>query len=337
MTENTKMNFFKKLALSVKDIDKYDQLAIQPIRKGISYFLKLILLFAVILSIVYTMQIFQLVNKAKTEINNIPDFKYENGEVSFEENKPIILEDVTDILNTVLILPEENDETKEYIAKAKTYKNYLIINKSNFVISINDNKLQYNYSDILNQLSIKSFDRVELKSYLDDINTINLSSSFFAVMILYLFFGYGISIAIDICLTFIISFLTTRLAKIRLKTSALINIAIHSLTLPVLLYLAYCVTNILTGFEISNFRIMYILIASVYSVISILIIKVDFIEKQVELAKVIKEQQEIRKELQEQEDGNNENKNKEHEEETINNENKEVEQQDNIKGDYNEK
>ena len=38
MTENVKMNFFKKLILSIKDLDKYDQLAIQPLSKGISYF-----------------------------------------------------------------------------------------------------------------------------------------------------------------------------------------------------------------------------------------------------------------------------------------------------------
>ena len=60
MTEYTKINFFKKLVMSIKDLDKYDQLAVQPIRKTVGYFIKLLLLFSIILAIVYSIQIFQL-------------------------------------------------------------------------------------------------------------------------------------------------------------------------------------------------------------------------------------------------------------------------------------
>lgn len=310
MTEYTKINFFKKLAMSIKDLDKYDQLAIQPIRKTVGYFIKLLLLFSIILAIVYSIQIFQLGNAAKEKINEVPNFKYEKGELKFEDNTPIILNDVTNILNGVLILPDENAETaKESIAKIKTYDSYLILNKSNFIVSMNDKRLQYNYDELLQNYSIKKFDKQELETFIETLDMRTLAIAFFIVLIPYLLCIYIITIGLDICLTFIISFCTTRLARIRLKTSALINVSIYSLTLSIILYLIYSIINVVTGFEITNFRIMYVAVAAIYSVISILIIKADFIEKQQELAKVIKEQQAIRAEFEKEEENNSENNN----------------------------
>lgn len=303
MTEDVKLNFFKKLVISVKDLDKYDLLAAQPVKKGISYFIKLILLFSTVLAMMYSIQVFQLSNKAKEKIDEVPDFEYKNGELVFNEDEPILFENITNLLNSVLIIPNENDEnSKEYSKKIKTYNSYLILNKSDFAISINDNKLDFKYKDVLDRYSIKSFDKAELKDLISTINSTTLSFSFFLLMIIYLFFWYLIMLGSDIIITFLVSSITSWLARIKLKISALVNIAIHSLTLSILLYLAYYIVNILTGFEIKNFRIMYVLVASIYAAISILIIKADFIERQVELAKVIKEQQAIRKELADEDD-----------------------------------
>ncbi len=307
MTENVKLNFFKKLIISVKDIDKYDQLAVQTVKQGISYFLKLILLFAVVLSIMYSMQIYKLINISKEKIDAVPEFEYKNGEILFKENEPVILENMSNVLNSVLILPEtEKKIEEEYTAKVKTYNSYLILNKSNFTISVNDNKLHYNYKDVLEKYSIKSFDKQELSNFIKEIDAVPLSVAFFLVMILYLFFWYAILIGADILITFLVSLITSRMARIKLRTSALVNISIHSLTLSIILYLLYNIINMLTGFEISRFRLMYVLVATVYASISVLIIKADFIERQRELAEVIKEQQKIRAEYNNEEDIDNE-------------------------------
>ncbi len=307
MTENAKMNFFKKFILSIKDLDKYDQLAIQPIRKGISYFFKLIILLAMILSIMYVVQTYQLFTTLQGKINDIPDFEYKNGELSFKENEePILLENLSSLINSILILPDSNNsKSKEYIAKAKTYNSYLTLNKSDFSISIKDNTINFNYKDFFENNSINSFEKKDVKNILNSINHINLIISMFIVITIYLFVFNFISIGLDIVVTFLVSYITSKLARIKLKSSAFVNISIHSLTLPVLLYLIYYIINVLTGFEIKNFRIMYILVASIYASISVLIIKADFIDRQIELAKVIKEQQAIRKEMDNEENDNN--------------------------------
>lgn len=317
MTENVKMNFFKKLILSIKDLDKYDQLAIQPLSKGISYFVKLILLISIILSIMYTMQSYQLFSTAKEKINDIPDFEYKDGTLAFKEKSdPILFEDVSNIVNCILIIPDtDKEKTDEYISRAKTYNSCLTLNKDKFSIAIKDNKLDFSYKDLFEATNITSFNKEDVKKLVDNINIISLSIAFFLEITAYLFLWNLVSIALDIIITFLVSYITSKFARIKLKLHAMINIAIHSLSLPIILYMLYNIINVLTGFEISNFRLMYILVASIYAWISVLIIKADFIEKQIELAKVIKEQQNVRKEMDEQDNNDTEDESKENQEE----------------------
>ena len=317
MTENVKMNFFKKLILSIKDLDKYDQLAIQPLSKGISYFVKLILLISIILSIMYTMQSYQLFSTAKEKINYIPDFEYKDGTLAFKEKSdPILFEDVSNIVNCILIIPDtDKEKTDEYISRAKTYNSCLTLNKDKFSIAIKDNKLDFSYKDLFEATNITSFNKEDVKKLVDNINIISLSIAFFLEITAYLFLWNLVSIALDIIITFLVSYITSKFARIKLKLHAMINIAIHSLSLPIILYMLYNIINVLTGFEISNFRLMYILVASIYAWISVLIIKADFIEKQIELAKVIKEQQNVRKEMDEQDNNDTEDESKENQEE----------------------
>lgn len=317
MTENVKMNFFKKLILSIKDLDKYDQLAIQPLSKGISYFVKLILLISIILSVMYTMQAYQLFSTAKEKINDIPDFEYKDGTLAFKEKSdPILFEDVSNIVNCILIIPDTSKEkTDEYISRAKTYNSCLTLNKDKFSIAIKDNKLDFSYKDLFEATNITSFNKEDVKKLVDNINIISLSIAFFIEITAYLFLWNLVSMALDIIITFLVSYITSKFARIKIKLPAMINIAIHSLSLPIILYMLYNIINVLTGFEISNFRVMYILVASIYAWISVLIIKADFIEKQIELAKVIKEQQNIRKEMDEQDNNDTEDESKENQEE----------------------
>ena len=47
------------------------------------------------------------------------------------------------------------------------------------------------------------------------------------------------------------------LSRVKMKASALVNISIHAMTLPIVLLLAYAVVLLTTGFEIKYFNIMY--------------------------------------------------------------------------------
>ena len=117
-----------------------------------------------------------------------------------------------------------------------------------------------------------------------------------------MFIVYISSILIDILLFTILGFIVARIARLRLKYSAIYNIATYSLTLPLILNLIYFIINRITGFTIEYFQIMYTAIASIYVITAILMIKSDVIKKQYELNKIIEEQEKIREELKRKEE-----------------------------------
>ena len=64
------------------------------------------------------------------------------------------------------------------------------------------------------------------------------------------------------------------------------GIAIHAITLPIVLNLIYLVINTFTRFEIKYFDWMFSSIAYIYVVVAILMIKTDFINRQLQLLRI---------------------------------------------------
>ena len=92
-----KTNFFKKLWISVRDFEKYEQFAADKVSKAIIY----ILIFTIAISLTYTYKFYTIVEGAKDYINeNIEDIKLENGKLEVSTNS----EDLT-IINEESIVP----------------------------------------------------------------------------------------------------------------------------------------------------------------------------------------------------------------------------------------
>ena len=79
-------------------------------------------------------------------------------------------------------------------------------------------------------------------------------------------------------------------------------ISIYALTLSIILSTIYTAVYSLTGFVIEYFNAMYLLIAYIYVIAAILIIKSDIIKQHVELQKIYKVEAQVKKELEEQKD-----------------------------------
>ena len=109
----------------------------------------------------------------------------------------------------------------------------------------------------------------------------------------------------------ILGYITCSILKIKLKPSALYNIAIYALTLPIILNAIYMIINIFTGFTVKYFQVMYTAISYIYVISSILIIKSDFIKKQAELTKILSEQEKVKEELAKKEQEKKEEEEKE--------------------------
>ena len=81
MKKTKKQGFFKNVKNSIFNFDSYQEFAMQDMKKGIFYFLKLSILFSVVISIVFAaLQVTVTVPTVKKFIEgDIPNFSYSNG------------------------------------------------------------------------------------------------------------------------------------------------------------------------------------------------------------------------------------------------------------------
>ena len=122
----------------------------------------------------------------------------------------------------------------------------------------------------------------------------------FIMIALYLFVLYFISIWLDIVLLGAFGFFTALFMRLHLRFSAMCKVALHSLTLPILLNAIVIVIESFTTFRIQYFEVMYIAIAYIYIITAILMIKSDLIKNQKELTKILQEQEKVKEELEKQ-------------------------------------
>ena len=173
-------------------------------------------------------------------------------------------------------------------------------------------------TDLRNMPELNGYLSEELIKSIESMAPIQLYAMFYGISIVYIFAMYFVIIAIDILILSILGFLTSRLAKAFLKYSAIINISVYALTLPIILNMIYILVRCFTNFEIKYFQIMYNAVAYIYVVTAILMIKSELIKQEAELAKIEEEQKKVKEELerqQEEEKQKEEQRRKEREEE----------------------
>lgn len=181
-----------------------------------------------------------------------------------------------------------------------------------FSTIINDEEqVQIMYNQLQdNGLDIKVID--EAISYVKSNNNIQFFIMLALSVTIYIFGVYFILGLMDVLLVAILGFIISRLTRIILKYKPIFIMSVYSLTLPIILNCIYIVVNTLTGFTIDYFSIVYNVIAYIYIITAILMIKSDFIEQQTELIKILQEQEKIKQEQErEKEQEQEENKPKE--------------------------
>ena len=212
---------------------------------------------------------------------------------------------------------------KDYEFHEQNYINSQISSQLNglkiaFLSDINltnqEELIYYNYEEVMKQLGTEEFTKEQMLRYINTIDAFSLYGAFYLSSTIYLFSIYIIFTFSDVLLLSILGFFTARIAKMKLKYLPIINIAVYSITLSVLLNAIYMIINILTGFEIEYFRIMYNAIAYIYVVTAILMIRAEMIKQQIEFAKLIEEQKKVKEELEQKQREKEDEKEKQKEE-----------------------
>lgn len=307
--EGKKQSFFKKVRTSIFDFEGYKDLAAEKVSRTIGYIALIILIFGIVISCAYTFQFLQIINEVKNYIDTaISEVSYENYELSIklESGEKIAEIDPNNLLANKVIINtlDDQDKINESIEKIKKEENAILILKDKIVVKVGfwPDTTEYSYKTISEKYNINNISKSELINILSSNQMKTFIFTFFVAMVIYMFVLYFPSVLLDVLLLAVLAYIVTKLSRLRLKYSAIYNIAAYSLTLPILLNIIYMTVNIFTGFTIKYFQIMYTAIASIYIITAILIIKSDVIKQQIELNKIIEEQEKVKQELKQKEE-----------------------------------
>ena len=247
MTKNKDKSFINKFLISIKDFEKYPELAIRSWKEVIIYITILILIFTAITSIAYTFTISKQI--------------YDTPEEEF------------------------NEIVKEY--------------------------------------NIEGVSKNDLLEYFDGTDSIIMYIEIYLVIFICIFIVNIINTIFNVIILSILGYFATIFMKMRIRANAMFKIAIHSLTLPILLNIIVIYIETFTKFHIKYFDFMYLIIAYIYILAAISIIRMDIIKNKQELINIMEEQKKVKEELERKEEEEKTKKKEKKQEKQENKEDKE--------------
>lgn len=314
MKQEKEISFFKKLIISIKDFEKYPELASKSWLIITSYLVKLLLIFTIIISFASVYDLSKQVNNGINYIKEeLPEFAFANGELKVEQTEPIIYENMDNLFNTIIIDTNVVEETlNTYKGKVQNTNNAIILLKEKALLKtqVTNGLVEYNYDTIAETYQINEFTKNEVLKYFSTTNLMLMYIGIFIMVAIYMFILYFASIWLDIVLLGALGYFTALILRLHLRFSAMCKIAVHSLSLPILLNAIVILLETFTTFRIQYFEIMYIGVSYIYIIAAILMIKSDVIKNQKELIKIIEEQEKIKQELEKQKEKEEEEKEK---------------------------
>ena len=283
MEKEIRLSFFRRVKMSVFDFDKYHIIASEGLGRAIMYLVKLILVFALVLSIATIIKFSQLLDKATEYIsNNVPNFYFENNQFVLDSSEDVKIEnhEYTDFL--IILTNSETyneDEIRDFDGIVLTFtKNNLLFKQQNSTSIITQS-----YENINDTIDLSQINKEYLVNTANGENAYTILANIFAVIFISTFLTYFLTAILDTIALSLLGFIVSRLIKVPFKYGALYSLSISAITLPVILNGIYIVVNMFTGFVIPYFQIMYTLISYVYLIAALLIMRSEIIKKKLQI------------------------------------------------------
>ena len=291
--EKINKGFFKKIWYSINKIEKYPELSAEGLGKAIIYLMTLVLIIGVISS-------FATVYRTSLKVK--PELTYKEDTLQVGAEEAII--DENENFGKIIVDTKTDDEQQinQYIEETSDEENAVIILKNKLMLkqSGTNGTTDYNYKDLFGQMGIIEFNKQSLLDYLNGNGIMNLYFSLFASLLIYSFVIYLINLLFYIIIISIFGYLATMILKLKIRYVAIFNMAIYAITLPALLNIIYIAINAFYPYQISYFEVLYALIASIYIMAAIFILKTEFNKKQGEVQKIVEVEKQIKEENKEE-------------------------------------
>lgn len=311
-----KIGFFKRIKIAIFKLEEYGTFLGERVGKSLKYFFLLILLITVATVAASAYDFNKMINTALNYITNeMPDFEYAENTLKFENNVEAYDHnyDFKLYINTDDEVPNETLEF--YKNDINSVSEGAILLKDKFIYYANDQIIDETYEDISKIYELDSLNKESLLEKINLVGTTNLMLIYSVSSFISMYVVNVITIFMDLLLIAVFGYVASRFCGIRFKMTPMITLSIYALTLSIILSGIYNVVYILTGFVIKYFNIMYLLIAYVYIIAAIFMIKYDLIKQSEELQKIIEVQKQVRKETEEKEETDSEEKKEDKKEE----------------------
>lgn len=310
----TNINFFKKLWYSITKFESYPAMSAEGVKRAIKYLIILTGIVSIFVMIGSLLQMKNLINElAKYIDENIPEFTYSAGNLNMQTEEQIVLDGSAEygIDRIVIDTDIETAEQKEQVEKDDLINGITIFFLKDEIIlktQLEDGQIlrqTYTYNDFLTNYTgeyIEKFDKTEFIQYLTSEKMSTFYVQYAISMFVYLFIINIILALLDSLEIAILGMITTTIARIKMKFVAIYNMAVYSLTLPMILNILYIVINYFTDFTITYFQVAYVTIAYIYLATAIFLLKDEFIRRMQEVEKIKQEQLKVREEIKEEQE-----------------------------------
>lgn len=303
-----KIGFFKRIKIAIFKLEDYGMFLGERTSVAFKFFLLLILFISLIISIVSSYNFYKMTNKAYTYLENeLPNFKYENDTLAFEKNVEAY---DYDYKFRLYINTDDNvseDTLKKY--KENMYSDDLgiVLLKDKAIYMFDGNVMEQTYKELfgdqyLGQFGLNFSNKQELINSIQNLGFSTVINVYFVANFVSIFISNIITNLGYLFIVAVFGYIAARFCGVRFKMTPMLSLSIYSLTLSIILSGIYLVVLMLTGFVIKYFDVMYLLVAYVYIIAAILMIKYDLIKQSEELQKIIEVQKQVKKELNEEKD-----------------------------------
>ena len=310
------VGFFKKVWYSIVKIEKYPNMAAQGLGKAISYMAKIVAILAVVLCLGMVYQANGMVKEGIAYLQNeFPEFSYKDGILNVELEERIVISEEDSVVGRTIIDTKTEDEQviNGYINEVTEAGDGVIVLKDRVIVksSAVAGTISYDYKQTFEPMGLTEFNKENVIEYASGSQIASLYVSIFLTIFVYAFLMYFLTTLSNAIILSLFGYITTLLARIKMRFVAIFNMSVYALTLSTILNMIYIGINIFVPFNMEYFQVMYIAVAAIYIVAAILILKTEFIKQQFELMKIAEAEEIVKKEMQEKENQERENKEKE--------------------------
>ncbi len=291
--QTKKMNFFERFKIAILKLEDYGMFLGERISTALKYILILILLVCVIMSVASTYDFFRMINKMNNYIEKeLPEFIYEDGKLNFDEKVEAYDNDYNFslIINTEGNIDENN--LKEYRKKINKFGIIILQNKAVFISE--QMELEKDYKSLVKDYQFNINNKTDLTNMLNKTTVNGIVGTYFLVDCISTYIANLISIIMDIVIIAIFGWIAARFCGLNFRITAMVSLSIYSLSLSIVLNCIYNVSYIFTNFYIEHFNVIYLLIAYVYIIAAIFMIKYDLIKQNEEILKIIEDQKHLK-------------------------------------------